>query len=336
MHTRGAYEPHTHRRCAQPYTERLHPNPSTPNPSPQPSTALSHTCSILRPNLHAQALHAAVHRTDYVGDTPHQLARIMGRTAVARYLDLVLQHGRAEAAARSGAAMAEDAAALASLAAGNPPPRSYIDDAVERATVDSATEEGPEAPGSQAGGGARDAGGYREVNLCTVGPPDKPVVNEVPWGPGTANPTPWECWFCSRKFATYASATEHEEPCGRLHGWEINEQEAREVGKALEEECNKRCNAKPGQPHSVECFAARVPYAWVRVQEDMEFDARSTGTGGQPRTPIPEPRTPIPDPRTPEPLNPESRTRGSGVRGSVRGSGFRSSRQFSRISNREN
>ena len=98
-------------------------------------------------------------------------------------------------------------------------------------------------------------------------------------------PTPWECWFCNKAFGTYKLAHEHETQCSRLHGWEINEEEA----ERFAQNNPNTCQGGEKGIHSVECVAKRVPFAWVRVAEDLEFDAGAqasvrsdwmTGSGG--------------------------------------------------------
>ena len=54
-------------------------------------------------------------------------------------------------------------------------------------------------------------------------PPETPLVNDLPWGPGTDNPTPWCCYFCDLEFGTFREADEHETECARRAGWAFDE-----------------------------------------------------------------------------------------------------------------
>ena len=194
-----------------------------------------------------------------------ELAGYFGRRDVAKYFETLLQQGQAAAQVDAASAMVSEADA------NHHPQPSRIDKVVEDLLVDpeTAAAEGPESD-------RLGPGEVREFNRYTVGPPDKPIVNEVPWGPGTQYPTPWRCWFCDDGFGTYQQAYDHEVDCARKHGWEINEAEAQAKARELEREFSQCC---PGKSHTAECMMSRVPYAWVRVQEDMEFEARQEGAG---------------------------------------------------------
>lgn len=45
----------------------------------------------------------------------------------------------------------------------------------------------------------------------------------MPWGPGTAEPEPWACWFCNSSFGSYEVAEEHERKCGASKGWTMEQ-----------------------------------------------------------------------------------------------------------------
>jgi hypothetical protein len=127
----------------------------------------------------AEALHLQVRRPDYVGDTPEALAGWMGRVAVAKYFRVLCESGLEAAAASAARAIEAEAYDVA-----HPPP-SPLDEALEQYSLDPDTVlEGPEPPDPQQG-----AEPDRAFNEYVVGPEDGPVVNKVPWGPGTRFPT---------------------------------------------------------------------------------------------------------------------------------------------------
>ena len=206
----------------------------------------------------------ALHRKDYVGDSPETLASYMGRTDVRSYFKVLIQRGSKSAAEFAAPAMEREATLAAH------PVRSPIQEIIDAATVDPDTilAEGPEPP---------PPGEEKEFCEYVVGPESAPVTNKVPWGPGTSIPRPWQCWFCPRDFGTLDQATAHELECSRLHGWEIDEKVAQE--HAAKHPFNKCPGAKDGS-HAYECIAQRVPYAWVRVKNEQEFDARQLEAGG--------------------------------------------------------
>ena len=211
-----------------------------------------------------EEIEEALHRKDYVGDSPEALASYMGRTDVTSYFKVLIQRGSKSAAEFAAPAMEQEAMLAAH------PVRSPIQEIIEAATVDPDTipAEGPEPP---------PPGEEKEFCEYVVGPESAPVTNRVPWGPGTSIPRPWQCWFCPRDFGTLDQATAHELECSRLHGWEIDEKAAHE--HAAKHPFNKCPGAKDGS-HAYECIAQRVPYAWVRIKNEQEFDARQLEAGG--------------------------------------------------------
>eukprot|EP00290_Baffinella_frigidus_P053252 CAMPEP_0180349106 /NCGR_PEP_ID=MMETSP0989-20121125/5290_1 /TAXON_ID=697907 /ORGANISM="non described non described, Strain CCMP2293" /LENGTH=563 /DNA_ID=CAMNT_0022338403 /DNA_START=84 /DNA_END=1772 /DNA_ORIENTATION=- len=54
---------------------------------------------------------------------------------------------------------------------------------------------------------------------------DEKTRPPLEWGPGTDDPTPWQCFFCEGCFGSYDDAVEHENPCGDSHGWELRGQD---------------------------------------------------------------------------------------------------------------